>query len=86
MLDVVDDFNPPSHGISGDRKVRVFQLVHDRAELVGFPGFNLRSALFSVLPQGFASVCISAYPFYSVSGPERLYFPLVVVRYINPRL
>ena len=86
MINIVDDFNPPSCGISGDRKWGLFHYVYDCAELVRFPGFNLRSASFSVLRQGFASICIDTYPFYSVSSPERSYFPLVVVRYTDPRL
>ena len=86
MLNIVDDFNPLSRGIGGDRKWGPLQFVHECTELVGFPGFNLRPAWFSVLRQGFASICINAYPFYSVSSPERLYFPLVVVRYTKPGL
>lgn len=85
MINIIDDFNPPSRGISGDRNWRHFQFVHERTELIGFPRFNLHPALFSVLRQGLASTCVDTHPFYSVSSPERLYFPLVVVRYTNLR-
>ena len=86
MIDIIDYFNPPSCGISGDRKWGIFQFVHERAELVRSPGFDLRSASFSISRQGFASIRIDTYPFYSVSSPERSYFPLVVVRYTYLRL
>jgi hypothetical protein len=82
MIDTVDDLNPPSHGISGDRKLRIFYFVHGRAELVWFPGFNLRPRVTQLA----MSICIGTYPFHSVPSPKRLYFPLVIVRCANPRL
>jgi len=49
MFIVVDDLDSSSYGKNSDRKRRFLErAAHDRAKLFGFPGFNLRLALFSM--------------------------------------
>ncbi|KAF9649753.1 hypothetical protein BDM02DRAFT_1746163 [Thelephora ganbajun] len=67
MFNIVDDFNPPSHGIGGNGKRRVFESLHQRTKLFRFPGFNLRLA-----PK-----------LYRISSPKAFDFPLLTIRYAN---
>ena len=69
MLTMVDNFDAPSHRISGNDKRTVTEFPQRGAKLFGFPGLNLFLVIFSVRWQAFKTTALVRSPFVLCTQP-----------------